>query len=100
MNASLLRKILLRQAHLFAGAPYCSTESVGAKSVVGALWEVDDSATRSLMKNFYSHLAQGQDKASALRQAKLDYLRTSPNRSPALWAPFTLIGDGSAPIIF
>ena len=43
----------------------------GAKSVVGALWDVDDSATKSLMKVFYSHLAQGQDKASALRQGKL-----------------------------
>jgi CHAT domain-containing protein len=72
----------------------------GTKSVVGALWEVDDSATRSLMKAFYTHLAQGQDKTSALQQAKLDYLRTSANSSPALWAPFTLIGDGSAPIIF
>jgi len=72
----------------------------GAKSVVGALWDVDDSATKSLMKAFYSHLGQGQDQTSALRQAKLDYVRTSANSSPALWAPFTLIGDGSAPIIF
>jgi len=72
----------------------------GAKSVVGALWEVDDSATRSLMKNFYLHLAQGQDEASALRQAKLDHLRTSANSSSVYWAPFTLIGDGSATIIF
>ena len=72
----------------------------GPKSVAGALWEVDDSATRSLMESFYSHLAQGQDKTSALRQAKLDYLRTSANSSPALWAPFTLIGDGSTPVIF
>jgi CHAT domain-containing protein len=72
----------------------------GAKSVVGALWDVDDSATESLMKAFYSHLAQGQDKAFALRQAKLDYLQRSANSSPVYWAPFTLIGDGSAPIIF
>ena len=72
----------------------------GAKSVVGALWDVEDSATEALMKAFYSHLAQGQDKAFALRRAKLDYLRTSANSSPALWAPFTLVGDGSAPIIF
>ena len=72
----------------------------GAKSVVGALWEVEDSATKTLMKAFYSRLGQGQDKASALQQAKLDYLQTSANSSPALWAPFNLIGDGSAPIIF
>ena len=29
----------------------------GAKSVVGALWSVDDSATEALMKDFYTHLA-------------------------------------------
>jgi CHAT domain-containing protein len=72
----------------------------GAKSVVGALWDVEDSATRTLMKAFYSHLGQGQDKAFALRQAKLHYLQTSANSSPVYWAPFTLIGDGFPPIIF
>jgi CHAT domain-containing protein len=68
--------------------------------VVGALWNVEDSATESLMKVFYSHLARGQDKAFALRQAKLHYLQTSANSSPVYWAPFTLIGDGSGPVIF
>ena len=72
----------------------------GAKSVVGALWEVEDSAAEALMKAFYIHLSQGQEKASALRQAKLDCLRRSANSSPVYWAPFTLIGDGSAPIVF
>jgi CHAT domain-containing protein len=72
----------------------------GAKSVDGALWDVEDSATEALMKAFYSHLAQGQDKAFALRRAKVDYLRGSAHSSPVYWAPFTLIGDGSAAIIF
>ena len=72
----------------------------GAKSVVGALWEVDDSATDTLMKNFCAHLANGEDKASALRLAKLDYLHTFGDRPPAYWAAFTLVGDGSAPITF
>ena len=72
----------------------------GAKSVVGALWNVDDSATEALMKDFYTHLADGQDKASALRQAKLDYLQRLGDRPPVFWAAFTLVGDGSAPIIF
>jgi CHAT domain-containing protein len=72
----------------------------GAKSVVGALWNVDDSATQALMKDFYTHLADGQDKASALRQAKLDYLQRLGDRPPVFWAAFTLVGDGSAPIIF
>ncbi len=72
----------------------------GAKSVVGALWNVDDSATEVLMKDFYTHLAHGQDKAAALRQAKLDYLQRLGDRPPVFWAAFTLVGDGSGPIIF
>jgi len=72
----------------------------GAKSVVGALWSVDDSATEALMKDFYAHLANGEDKASALRHAKLDYLQQMGDRPPVFWAAFTLVGDGSEPITF
>ncbi|PYV19451.1 MAG: hypothetical protein DMG21_01580 [Acidobacteria bacterium] len=72
----------------------------GARSVVGALWEVDDSATDTVMKSFYTHLAKGEDKASALRLAKLEYLGRLGDRPPAFWAGFTLVGDGSAPITF
>ena len=72
----------------------------GAKSVVGALWEVDDSATKALMKDFYRHLGEGRDKSTALRLAKLDYLQRQGDLSPGFWAAFTLVGDGSAPISF
>jgi CHAT domain-containing protein/tetratricopeptide (TPR) repeat protein len=72
----------------------------GAKGVVAALWGVDDSAAETLMTHFYTHLAQGQPVATALRQSKLDYLRKAGDRPPVLWAAFTLVGDGSKPIIF
>ncbi len=72
----------------------------GARSVVGSLWEVDDSATSIQMKQFYTHLAQGEDEATALQQAKLDYIRMIGNRPPIFWAGFVLVGDGSAPIRF
>ena len=72
----------------------------GAKSVVGALWDVDDSATDTLMRSFYTHLANGEDKASALRHAKFDYLERLGDRPPAYWAAFTLLGDGSSAITF
>jgi len=72
----------------------------GAKSVVGALWDVDDSATDTLMRSLYTHLANGEDKASALRHAKLDYLERLGDRPPAYWAAFTLLGDGSSAITF
>ncbi|HEV2418030.1 MAG TPA: CHAT domain-containing protein [Terriglobia bacterium] len=72
----------------------------GARSVVGSLWEVDDSSTGIQMKQFYTHLAQGEDEAAALRQAKLDYLRMMGDRAPIYWAGFVLVGDGSASIRF
>jgi len=72
----------------------------GARSVVGSLWGVDDSATSIQMKQFYKHLAQGEDEAAALRQAKLDYLRMVGNRAPIYWGGFVLVGDGSTRISF
>ena len=78
----------LVQAFLFAGA----------KSVVASVWSADDSSTELLMKQFYTHLAEKEDKASALRHAKLDYLEKMGNRAPIFWAPFVLVGDGSSPI--
>jgi CHAT domain-containing protein len=64
----------------------------GAKSVVGALWDVDDSATDTLMRSFYTHLASGEDKASALRHAKLDYLQSLGDRPPGLLGSLHVIG--------
>ncbi len=72
----------------------------GARSVVGSLWPVDDSATEIEMKKFYFHVAQGEDMAIALRDAKLDYMRLESSRPPVLWAGFILVGDGSEPIEF
>ena len=72
----------------------------GAKSVVGALWEVSDSSAEALMANFYAHLGRGEDEASSLREAKLDYIQRAGDRAPGFWAAFTLIGDGSSQITF
>lgn len=49
----------LVQAFLFAGA----------RTVAASLWPVDDASTELIMKKFYTHLAQNEDEASALRQA-------------------------------
>jgi CHAT domain-containing protein len=80
----------LVQAFLFAGA----------RSVAASLWPVDDAATEFIMKQFYSHLAQKEDEASALRQAKLDYLKQKGDKSPILWGPFVIVGDASERINF
>jgi CHAT domain-containing protein len=66
----------------------------GAHSVIGALWEVSNApSTAQLMDSFYKGLSQGLDPATALREAKLSFLRSSDNsvfRKPYYWAPFQL----------
>ena len=71
----------------------------GAKAVVASLWSADDTFTSALMQRFYTHLAQGDDKATALREAKIDLLTKYGNQvSPYYWGAFVLIGDGGSPI--
>lgn len=67
----------------------------GAHNVIGALWEVSNApSTAQLMDVFYSSLSRGKDPATALREAKLSFLRSSNSNSvfkkPYYWAPFQL----------
>ncbi len=67
----------------------------GAHNVVGALWEVSDApSTGQLMDAFYRGISQGEDPATALRAAKLSFLRSGNSASvlkkPYYWAPFQL----------
>jgi CHAT domain-containing protein len=71
----------------------------GAKAVVASLWAADDTYTKDLMERFYTHIAEGQDKVLALRQAKIDLLRRQGGQTPPYyWAAFVLVGDGASPI--
>jgi CHAT domain-containing protein len=66
----------------------------GAHNVVGALWEVNDSAAPQIMDTFYSEMSKGKDPASALRTAKLTLLHNQDPeivfKKPFYWAPFQL----------
>lgn len=71
----------------------------GARAVVASLWSADDTYTGKLMEHFYTHVAQGQAKAAALRQAKLDLLAEDGGRvSPYYWGAFVLVGEGETAI--
>ena len=74
--------------------------TAGARAVVASLWNVEDHSTSALMKSFYSHLAQHEDKAAALAHAKRDLLNHYGDISPYHWAGFLMIGDGSRPVSF
>jgi CHAT domain-containing protein len=62
----------------------------GAQLALLTLWDVQDSSTAQFMTAFYGHLAQGMEKAAALRRSALDIREIYPH--PYYWAPFVLIG--------
>jgi CHAT domain-containing protein len=64
--------------------------SAGAQQVIAALWEVSDDAAPALMDALYARIRRGQDPATALREAKLEFVAKSPR--PFYWAPFVLYG--------
>lgn len=70
----------------------------GAHATVTTLWRIGDRSTAELMRRFYSGLAAGQTKASALRNAKLAFRNSRAYSHPAYWAAFVLNGDGETPI--
>ncbi len=68
----------------------------GAQTVVSTLWEVDDRPGRKLMDSFYRHLAAGDGRAEALRQAELEFVNSG--EPPYYWANFQTVGDAMEPL--
>ena len=67
--------------------------AAGARSVLVALWAIDDEATMVFMKSFYQHLKEGRTASAAVQQS-MKFLRESKQFSEMkYWAPFQLIGD-------
>ena len=81
--------ISLARSFMYAGVP----------SLVVSLWQVNDGSTAIIMKAFYKNLADGMNKAEALRKAKLSYLQQAKGimAHPVFWSPFIQLGD-SKPI--
>lgn len=63
----------------------------GARQVVAALWDVDDSITPALMDDFYGQMEKGQSAADALRHAKLALLHAGGfHAAPYYWGALQL----------
>lgn len=69
--------------------------AAGARSVVANLWAAEDTFSLALMREFYRRLAAGADVAEALRDAKLQMLKSfGPAAVPRLWSGVLVYGDG------
>jgi len=67
----------------------------GTPSLIVSLWNMGAKSATTVMTEFYQNLAQGTDKATALRKAMLKTKELFPR--PDDWAVFTLIGE-TAPL--
>ncbi len=72
--------------------------AAGIPATIASLWNAPDQSTQKIMIAFYRNLQKGQDKANALQQAKLSYLKNTKDKNlqhPFYWAGFVLSGDES-----
>ncbi|MEM7104735.1 MAG: CHAT domain-containing protein [Bacteroidota bacterium] len=70
----------------------------GSKRLISSLWSVNDASTASIFNYFYRHIGENKTSTEALRQAKMDYLKTeglsNALKSPYFWAGFNMVGPG------
>ena len=64
----------------------------GARSVLVALWALQDRATEEFMGRFYENLVQGESASECLHRA-MKWMRNNGFPEVRQWAPFMLIGD-------
>ena len=64
----------------------------GARSVLVAMWALEDSATEQFMNRFYEFLVRGESASESLHEA-MKWMRSNDYSDVRQWAPFMLIGD-------
>ena len=64
----------------------------GARSVLAALWAMEDEATKQFMSRFYESLFLGESAIESLQQA-MKWMREKGFSKVTQWAPFMLIED-------
>lgn len=66
----------------------------GARSALGSLWPVSDTATQLLMRHFYEQLkVPGMTKGRALQAAQKALIASGQYNRPSDWAAFILVGN-------
>lgn len=70
----------------------------GSQSVVMSMWEIEDRSGTEIVSMFYDNLKNGNVKSSALRKARIAYLKDSDQlRShPYFWSSLVVYGNNSS----
>ncbi len=72
-------------------------EIAGARTVLMALWRLEDATARDLMRRVYAYRLDGRSTLDAVREAQLDRMREARRRTrrvhPCLWAGIVAEGD-------
>jgi CHAT domain-containing protein len=69
--------------------------AAGIPAVAATLWQADEQSIYAITAAFHARLARGMDKDEALRESKLEFIRSSDRgRSlPYYWANMVLVGN-------
>jgi CHAT domain-containing protein/Tfp pilus assembly protein PilF len=70
--------------------------SAGASNVIATLWEVNDSSTARLMRNFYNKISETSPPLSLAIAQRSMLHGDSAHRHPYYWSAFVVIGNGRA----
>ena len=65
----------------------------GARTVVSALWPVEDESSRFLMNQFYKRLSEQRSPADSMAEAKRQMLKKFGRSHPTTWAAFVVEGS-------
>jgi len=67
----------------------------GSESVVMSMWEIEDRSGTEIVTSFYDNIKLGKSKSSALRKARISYLKKSDQlRShPYFWSALVIYGN-------
>lgn len=72
--------------------------AVGIPASITTLWQIDNQSTYQLSEFFYKYLSQGLTSDEALREAKLEFLRSHDKsyELPYFWAASIMIGKSDS----
>jgi CHAT domain-containing protein/tetratricopeptide (TPR) repeat protein len=73
----------------------------GSQSVVMSMWKIEDKSGTDIVEMFYKNLKDGNSKSSALKKARIDFLKNADQlRShPYFWSTLVIYGD-NAPLYY